>query len=77
MSVDKKYYYMRLKEGFFHSVEVAALEGMEKGYQYVDFLLKLYLMSLPGEGRLRAGTVPYTPAMLAKAMGHDLETALP
>ena len=30
MSVDKKYCYMQLKDAFFHSVEVAALEREEK-----------------------------------------------
>lgn len=74
MSVDKKYYYMRLKDTFFHSVEVAALESEEKGYQYSNLLLKMYLLSLRGEGRLMAGKVPYTPARLAKATGHDLRT---
>ena len=58
MSVDKKYYYMRLKEGFFHSPEVAALESEEKGYRYSNLLLKMYLLSLRGEGRLMVGTFP-------------------
>ena len=74
MSVDKKYYYMRLKEGFFHSPEVAALESEEKGYRYSNLLLKMYLLSLRGGGRLMVGTIPYTPARLSRATGHDLET---
>lgn len=74
MADNKKYYYMRLKEDFFHSHKLIAVEGMEDGYKYSNILLKMYLLSLRGEGRLMAGTIPYSPAMLARAMGHDAET---
>lgn len=74
MADNKKYYYMRLKEDFFHSHELIVVEGMEDGYKYSNILLKMYLLSLRGEGRLMTGTIPYSPAMLAKAMGHDVET---
>ena len=74
MSDNKKYYYMKLKENFFHRGEVAALECMEKGYEYSNLLLKMYLLSLPGDGRLMAGTLPHTPKSLAKATGHKLVT---
>ena len=74
MSDNKKYYYMKLKENFFHRGEVAALECMEKGYEYSNLLLKMYLLSLPGEGRLMVGDLPHTPRSLAKATGHKLGT---
>lgn len=74
MADNKKYYYMRLKEDFFHSHKLIAVEGMEDGYKYSNILLKMYLLSLRGEGRLMAGTIPYGPATLARAMGHDVET---
>ena len=45
-----------------------------KGYMYSNILLKMYLLSLRGEGRLMAGTIPYSPEMLARATGHDIET---
>lgn len=74
MAEDKKYFYMRLKEQFFNSPELIAVESMEKGYQYSNILLKMYLLSLRGEGRLMAGAIPYSPEMLARATGHDSET---
>lgn len=74
MADNKKYYYMRLKENFFYSPELIAVEAMEDGYKYSNILLKMYLLSLRGEGRLMAGTIPYSPATLAKATGHDVET---
>lgn len=74
MAENKKYYYMRLKENFFNSLELIAVESLEKGYMYSNILLKMYLLSLRGEGRLMAGTIPYSPEMLARATGHDTET---
>lgn len=74
MSVDKKYFYMRLKENFFNSPELIAVESMDKGYQYSNILLKLYLLSLRGNGRIMAGTIPYSPEMIARATGHDCTT---
>ena len=74
MSENKKYFYMRLKENFFNSPELIAVESMDKGYRYSNILLKMYLLSLRGEGRLMAGAIPYSPEMLARATGHDIET---
>ena len=74
MSDNKKYYYMKLKENFFHRGEVAALECMEKGYEYSNLLLKLYLLGLQGDGRLMVGDLPHTAKSLAKATGHKLMT---
>lgn len=74
MSENKKYFYMRLKENFFNSPELIAVESMERGYRYSNILLKMYLLSLRGDGRLMAGTIPYSPAMLARATGHDIKT---
>lgn len=74
MSGTKQYFYMRLKEDFFQSQELIAVEAMENGYLYSNILLKLYLLSLRNEGRIMAGTIPYSPAMLARAVGHDEAT---
>ena len=52
MADNKKYYYMRLKENYFDSSEISLLESMPGGYLYSNILLKLYLRSLRGEGRL-------------------------
>lgn len=74
MSTNKKYFYMRLKEDFFRSPELIAVESMPTGYLYSNILLKLYLLSLRGNGRIMAGTIPYSPEMIARATGHDCET---
>jgi len=74
MSTNKKYFYMRLKEDFFRSPELIAVESMPNGYLYSNILLKLYLLSLRGNGRIMAGTIPYSPEMIARATGHDCET---
>lgn len=74
MSTNKKYFYMRLKEDFFRSPELIAVESMPNGYQYSNILLKLYLLSLRGDGRIMAGAIPYSPEMIARATGHDCET---
>ena len=74
MSENKQYFYMRLKEHFFNSTELIAVESMENGYRYSNILLKMYLLSLKGEGRLMAGTIPYNDEMLSRATGHDIET---
>lgn len=68
------YFYMRLKENFFDSEEVVIIEGMEKGYTYEVILLKMYLKSLKGNGRLvLTEDIPYTVSMLAKVIRHTEE----
>ena len=74
MSTNKKYFYMRLKEDFFRSPELIAVESMPNGYLYSNILLKLYLLSLRGNGRIMAGAIPDSPEMIARATGHDCET---
>lgn len=75
MADKKKYYYMRLKKGFFDSPELSALESMPDGFLYSNVLLKMYLKSLRDEGRLMAGTIPYDANMIAKTTGHKPKTA--
>ena len=75
MSDNKKYYYMRLKEDFFNSEEVALLESMPDGYLYSNILLKLYLISLKHEGRLMFNnTIPYNAQMIATLTRHQVGT---
>lgn len=72
MSDNRKYYYMRLKEDFFTSESIMLLESMPNGYKYSVILLKLYLRSLKGEGRLMySERIPYNPKMLANVINHD------
>ncbi|MEH2957800.1 phage replisome organizer N-terminal domain-containing protein [Candidatus Merdisoma sp. JLR.KK006] len=75
MADNKKYYYLKLKEGFFDSEDMKLLQGMKDGYLYSDILLKLYLQSLRQEGRLMyRGIVPYTPEMIATITHHQIGT---
>lgn len=80
MSDNKKYYYMRLKENFFDTNEMKILESLQDGYKYSNILLKLYLMSLPGDGKLMINDrIPYNTQMIATITRHsvgDVEKAL-
>ena len=80
MANDKKYYYMRLREDFFDSPEVKTMESMRGGYKYTLILLKLYLLSLRDEGRLRfSKDIPYDAKKLSKLTGFsktEVENAL-
>lgn len=67
MADNKKYYYIKLKEDFFDREEIVLLEGEKDGYKYSSFLLKLYLKSLRGGGKLTfTEFIPYDTKMLAK-----------
>lgn len=73
MSDNKKYYYLKLKEGFFESDEMKILQSMPDGYLYSDILLKLYLRSLRNGGRLMyKDVIPYTSSILATLTGHQV-----
>lgn len=75
MPENKKYYYLKLKENFFETEEMVVLQGLKDGYLYSDILLKLYLHSLKGEGRLSfKNLIPYTPDMLAQLTRHQTGT---
>lgn len=74
MADDKKYYYMRLKEDFFDNNDaVKIMESMPDGYLYSNILLKLYLKSLKGMGRLMYNDrIPYNAEVLATLTGHSV-----
>ena len=75
MADNRKYYYLKLKEGFFESDEIRILESMKDGHIYSNILLKLYLKSLRNEGRLMyRNVIPYTPEILATLVGHQVGT---
>ncbi len=75
MADNKKYYYLKLKEGFFDSEDMKLLQAMKDGYIYSDILLKLYLRSLRQEGRLMyRDIIPYTPDMIATITNHQVGT---
>lgn len=73
MADNKKYYYLKLKEGFFESDEILLIESMPDGYLYSNILLKLYLKSLKNDGKLVfRGFIPYTPQALASIVRHPV-----
>ncbi len=75
MADNRKYYYLKLKEGFFESDEIKILESMKDGHIYSNILLKLYLKSLRNEGRLMyRNVIPYTPEVLSTLVGHQVGT---
>lgn len=74
MADNKTYYYMRLKENFFDSSELAAVESLPDGFLYSNILLKMYLRSLRDEGRLMVGTIPYNAEMIANITHHKVKT---
>lgn len=75
MSDNKKYYYMRLKEGFYDTDELKLLEAMPDGYLYSNILLKLYLTSLRNNGKLMfKDRIPYNAQMIATITRHQVGT---
>ena len=75
MADNKKYYYLKLKEGFFETEELKILQSMPDGYLYSDILLKLYLRSLRNDGRLMyKDIIPYTSSIIATLTGHQVGT---
>lgn len=75
MADNKKYYYLKLKEGFFESDEMLILQRMPDGYLYSDILMKLYLRSLKDDGKLMyKNRIPYSPDVLATVCRHQVGT---
>lgn len=73
MADSKKYYYMRLTENFFESNEMIALESLPDGCLYSNILLKMYVRSLRGNGRLVLNDrIPYSAELLASVTRHSV-----
>ncbi|MDE6182758.1 MAG: phage replisome organizer N-terminal domain-containing protein [Eubacteriales bacterium] len=80
MAVNKKYYWLKLKDNFFDTDEMIVLESMQDGYIYSNILLKLYLRSLKNDGKLMFNDcIPYNSTILANVTRHsvgDIEKAI-
>lgn len=75
MAENRNYYYLKLKENFFDSDSMIALESEKNGYKYSNILLKLYLLSLKYNGRLMVNEcIPYDSKLIAKVTRHDVKT---
>lgn len=74
MSDNKKYYYLKIKDSFFETEDMKILESMDNGYLYSNILMKLYLKSLKGNGRLMfKEAIPYNSKMLATITSHNID----
>jgi len=63
---EKRYYWLKLKRGFFERHDMKIVEAMPNGKDYVLFYLKLLLESIDHNGELRfSETIPYDENMLA------------
>lgn len=80
MSDNKKYYYLKLKDSFFDTDSMIVLESMPDGYKYSNILLKLYLRSLKGDGKLMFNErIPFNSTILSQVTRHsvgDVEKAI-
>ena len=75
MATNKKYYWMKLKDNFFDTEELVLLQNTQDGYLYSDILLKMYLRSLKGDGRLMLNDrIPYDVNMIATLTRHQIGT---
>ena len=75
MSDNKKYYYLKLKDDFFDTDAMILLENMQDGHLYSNILLKLYLRSLKGDGKLMFNNkIPYNSSALAQVTRHSVGT---
>ena len=72
--MSKRYFWLKLPEGFFERAEVKILEQQPNGAKYLVFLLKLLLKSLANCGYLRINAkIPYTAETLAAVTGTDID----
>ena len=75
MSVNKKYYWLKLKDNFFDSEEMKIIESQDKNSAYQILYLKLCLLSLKNDGCLSfKGCLPYDHKMLSTILRIDIDT---
>ena len=71
---------MKLKDSFFDTDSMIVLESMPDGYKYSNILLKLYLRSLKGDGKLMFNErIPFNSTILSQVTRHsvgDVEKAI-
>ncbi len=76
MSDNHKYYYIKLKDGYFDRDNIKAVEAQENGYLYSLIILKLYLKSAKYDGKLMmTDRIPFNPdnvEVLAKVINHNV-----
>ena len=77
-TMSKRYYWLKLQEGFFEDETIRYIEEQENGIEYVNFYLKLCLKSLKSDGKLirliGETLIPYDVKSLSKLTGVDVDT---
>ena len=75
MAENRRFYYLKLKKGFYNSETMVVLESMPDGLSYSNLLLKMYLMSLKSGGILMLNEhLPHTPQTIATFTRHQIGT---
>ena len=75
MAENRRFYYLKLKEGFYNSETMVVLENMPDGLLYSNLLLKMYLMSLKSGGILMLNDhLPHTIQTIATFTRHQIGT---
>ena len=75
MAENRRFYYLKLKEGFYNSETMVVLESMPDGLLYSNLLLKMYLMSLKnGEILMLNEHLPHTVQTIATFTRHQIGT---
>ena len=68
------YYYLKLPEDFFDKHYIKIIKKLQNGNDYLLFLLKLYVESVPHSATLRfSDEMPYTNEMLADITDTNIE----
>ena len=74
---DKRYYWLKLNDGFFKDRRIQLILGMRNGEKYLIFYLKLLCESIRTEGLLRFNErFAYTDEMLSALTNTDIDTVL-
>ncbi len=69
MSLNKKYFYLKLKDNFFDREEIRVIQGLENGDTYVCIILEMYLRSLKRNGILMMSErIPYSIRTLSSVL---------
>ena len=75
MAENRRFYYLKLKEGFYNSETMVVMESMPDGLLFSNLLLKMYLMSLKSGGILMLNEhLPHTVQTIATFTRHQIGT---
>lgn len=75
MSVNKRFYWLKLPKNFFDRNDIKVIESQKKGSQYIVFYLKLLTQSIEYSGDLRFNEkIPYNDEMLSTVTNTDIDT---